>query len=371
MIRVPSRKAARERFFLNPIKTIGLLSSFLSGYYFGDITSSIQNTVQSYGARLIAIRSAGKNFDSPIAQEHVDGWIVLLNAVTEDYLQFLHKEVNKPIVTIAKDITSLHINGQMVFCDNESGIKLAVDHLVGHGHRSVGFIGYMELDDMRLRLKGYREALDYHQIEYSSNHVIDPKDYGIMGGRRAADQIVQAGFPFRSAIVGTDLNAVGMMERFTELGYRVPEDFAMIGFDNAIAGKTSKPRLSTVDQNIYRLGESAVKLLFNQFNRRVCEDNPYLVECQLVIRASCGCVETEDKEQQRTNFLSDPAISRDELDQQNEINQEFNKFIMNYQFETIKDLSWVLAPFFQWGCLGQWNKEEISFSFIIFAKIMN
>ena len=167
---------------------------------------------------MIAIRSAGKNFDSPIALDHVDGWIVLLDAVTDDYLQYLHNEVKKPIVTIAKDITSLHINGQMVFCDNEGGIKQAVHHLVGHGHRSIGFIGYMQLDDMRLRLKGYREALNRHQIAFNPDYVIDPKDYGVMGGRRAADLIIQAGFPFRAAIVGTDLNAVGMIERFTELG---------------------------------------------------------------------------------------------------------------------------------------------------------
>lgn len=340
---------------MSSIKTIGLLSPFLSGYYFSDITSSIQGTVQSHGARLIAIRSAGKNFDSPIALDHVDGWIVLLDAVTDDYLQFLHRDVNKPIVTIAKDITSLHINGQMAFCDNEGGIKQAVYHLVEHGHRSIGFIGYMQLDDMRFRLKGYREALDHHQIEFNPNYVIDPEDYGIMGGRRAADRIVQAGFPFRAAIVGTDLNAVGILERLTELGYKVPEDFAIIGFDNAIVSKTSHPRLSTVDQNIYRLGESAVNLLFDQFNSSPCKANPYLVECELIIRASCGCI--EENKVQRASLLKDPYISQSQLDKKNEFDHEFSKFIMNYKFETLKDLSWVLAPFFQWGCLGIWNKE--------------
>jgi diguanylate cyclase (GGDEF)-like protein/PAS domain S-box-containing protein len=334
-----------------------LLSPFLGGYYFSDITSSIQNTVQSYGARLIAIRSAGKNFDSPIALDHVDGWIVLLDAVTDNYLQFLHDEVKKPIVTIAKDITSLHLNGQMVFCDNEGGIKQAVHHLVEHGHRSIGFIGYLELDDMRLRLKGYREELSHHQIAFNPDYVIDPKDYGVMGGRRAADLIVRDGFPFRAAVVGTDLNAVGIIERLTELGYRVPEDFAMIGFDNANAGKTSLPRLSSVDQNIYRLGESAVKLLFDQFNHTPCLTNPYLVGCDLVVRASCGCVESEEI-RERTIPLSDPLITKAELEKKFEVNHEFNKFITNYKFEVIRDLSWILAPFFQWGCLGRWNREN-------------
>ena len=132
------------------------------------------------------------------------------------------------------------------------------------------------------------------------------------------------------------------------MGYRVPEDFAIIGFDNSIAGKTSHPRLTSVDQNIARLGESAVKLLFDQLNQIPCLTNPYLVDCDLVVRASCGCVETEETLGSSHGSL----ISKDELEHKFENNYEFNKFIMNYKFEVIKDLSWILAPFFQWGCLG-------------------
>jgi DNA-binding LacI/PurR family transcriptional regulator len=83
---------------LNPIKTIGLLSPFLSGYYFSEITSSIQATVESHGARLIAIRSAGKNFDSPIALDQVDGWIVLLDEMrllTNIYNIYTEKLINQ------------------------------------------------------------------------------------------------------------------------------------------------------------------------------------------------------------------------------------------------------------------------------------
>jgi diguanylate cyclase (GGDEF)-like protein len=336
--------------------TIGLLAPFLGGYYYNDFTSSIQSEVQSRGARLIAIRSAGNKLDVPIAVDLVDAWIVLLNPATDPYLQYLHDVVKKPIVTIARDITSLHIDSQMVFCDNEGGIKQAFQHLIGHGHREIGFIGYQSLDDMRLRLKGYREVLAEHQMNYNPDHVIDPGDFGIIGGRRAADQIVQSGFPFRAAVVGTDLNAVGMIERFTELGYRVPEDFAIIGFDNTKAGFTCSPKVSTVDQNLKQIGRTAVGLLFGQLNQTKVEANPFLVECNLIIRGSCGCDETTHIEKE-FDLNDHSQNTRDQLEKTMGTYYEFYKFIMNYKLEAIKDLAWVFAPFYQWGCLGIWNDD--------------
>jgi diguanylate cyclase (GGDEF)-like protein/PAS domain S-box-containing protein len=67
-------------------------------------------------------------------------------------------------------------------------------------------------------------------------------------------------------------------------------------------------------------------------------------------------MDSEDKEL-KVNSITNPLISNDELENKLEMTYEFNKFIMNYKFEGIKDLSWILAPYFQWGCLGRWNKE--------------
>ena len=67
---------------VNPKYTIGMLSSFLGGNYLGEVTNSIQAAVHRYGGRLIAIRTAGMKFDIPIALDHVDGWIIVNDAVT-------------------------------------------------------------------------------------------------------------------------------------------------------------------------------------------------------------------------------------------------------------------------------------------------
>lgn len=113
----------------------------------------------------------------------------------------------------------------------------------------------------------------------------------MLGGHRTADQLVNKGFPFRAAVVCTDLNALGMQERLLELGYRVPEDFALIGFDNSITTRFSKPGLPSIDQNIMSLGYGAVELLYQQFEHIPIIQHEVIVKSSLIIQGSCGCEE--------------------------------------------------------------------------------
>lgn len=339
--------------------TIGLLTPFLGGNYLGDVINSIQMAASNKGARLIAIRTAGKDFDCPIAQEHVDGWIVLNNAVSDQYLMAIDHEWKRPVVTIAKDISDLSMKGQMVSCDNEGGIKEAVHHLYEHGHRSIGFIGRIHLDDMKRRLSGYKQAMKQLGLPFKPEFVIDPNDTSVLGGRLAAEQIVAAGFPFKAAVACTDMLAYGLIERLNELGYNVPEDFAIIGFDNTDTARASYPGLSSLEQHLDKAGEAAVDLLLKRINDEIEADNPHLIQCSLSVRGSCGCSPTSE------TALEEVAVSREIVEDyirgtnritEMNVRYEFNKFILNYKFEMIKDLSWVLAPHFDWGMLGIWSE---------------
>jgi diguanylate cyclase (GGDEF)-like protein/PAS domain S-box-containing protein len=344
---------------LNPKYTIGILSSFLGGNYLGELTNTIQDAVNSYGGRLIAIRTAGMKFDLPIAVDHVDGWIVINDAVTDAYIQYLQLELKKPVVVISRDITAIIPDGYSVVCDNIGGIQAAFDHLIEHGHRSIGFVGHIRptSHDLKMRLKGYHEALKKHNIPFNSENVIDPGEISILGGHKAADHLVNAGFPFKAAVVCTDLNAFGMLERLTELGYRVPEDFALIGFDNSLTTRSSKPGLSSIDQNIKGSGFQAVELLYKQFEQIPIYQHNFIVKSNLVLRGSCGCVE-EMKPEFPSEYAPSTIITKEYFEHQLGVSYEFNKFIMKYKFDEIKDLSWILSSHFEWGCLGLWTQDD-------------
>ncbi|MEX1029967.1 MAG: EAL domain-containing protein [Paenibacillaceae bacterium] len=344
-----------------PQYTIGMLSSFLGGNYLGEVTNSIQDTVNRNGGRLIAIRTAGMKFDIPMAVDHVDGWIIVNDSVTDAYIQYLQLVRKKPFVAISRDINAIVPGGYSVVCDNIGGIHKAIDHLAQHGHRSIGFVGHIRPTsyDLKQRLQGYHEALEKHHIPFNPDHVIDPGEISILGGHKAADHLVNTGFPFRAAVVCTDLNALGMLERLTELGYRVPEDFAMIGFDNSITTRYSKPGLSSVEQNVKDLGSQAVELLFKQLTQIPIAEHNVTVQSRLVIRGSCGCVEGI-KQEHPSDDSSSIFITKEYFEHQLGVNYEFNKFIMKYKLDEIKDLSWILSSHFQWGCLGLWTRDDQS-----------
>jgi len=343
-------------------RTIGLLTPFLGGNYLGDVITSIQLAASKNDAKLIAIRTAGKDFDCPIAMEHVDGWIVLNNAVADHYLKDLADRWKKPIVTIAKDISGLNMKGQMVACDNEGGIMEAVRHLHGHGHRAIGFIGQLNLDDMRERLSGYEKALEELELPFKPEFIIDPKDTSVLGGRAAAERIVELNFPFTAAVACTDMIAYGILERFQELGYHVPGDFALIGFDNTDTARTSKPSLASIEQHLDKTGEAAVELLLRQIGQRnESHASRHLVPCTLFARESCGCSGFSEAgpatEAMYKGIVEDYITNKNRITQFN-VHYEFNKFILNYKFEMLSDLSWVLAPHFDWGMLGIWKGSD-------------
>ncbi|WP_337098283.1 EAL domain-containing protein [Paenibacillus sp. YIM B09110] len=336
--------------------TIGLLTSFLGGNYLGEMMNSIQRAALQNKTRLVAIRTAGKKFDCPIALDYVDGWIILNNAATDSYIQQLSNEWSKPIVGVAKDLGVLNVNGQTVICDNEGGIMAAVRHLHEHGHRSIGFVGHLSLDDMKYRLNGYKKGLEACGLRFDPHFVIDPDDLSVDGGRRAAEQIAQAGFPFRAVVVCTDMMAIGMIKRFEELGVRIPEDMAIIGFDNTIAARSQRSGLSSIDQNIAHKGQIAVELLLRQINNPAgsIPSSVHRIECTLIARGTCGCSTHLERETTTKQILEDHRDDKKRVTQLG-VHYEFNKFILNYNIKQLKNLSWALAPHFQWGCLGKWN----------------
>ncbi|WP_171056405.1 EAL domain-containing protein [Paenibacillus sinopodophylli] len=336
--------------------TIGLLTPFLGGNYLGDIINGIQKAAHQFDTRLIAIRTAGKPFNSPIALDHVDGWIILNNAVPDDYIKQLSSKWKKPIITIAKDMTSLEVNGQMVVCNNEGGIMDAMKHLYEHGHVEIGFVGNMGLDDMKRRYEGYIKGLEQLGLPFHAEFVINPGDFSVLGGRSAAQNIADAGFPFKAAVVCTDMTAIGMLERLTELGCRVPEDFALIGFDNTDSARTSSPSMTSIDQHIPQAAARVVELLLGQIKQPVAGIDSHMIDCTLVRRESCGCTNKDevDLKLQRLTDCEKDSIQMTQLN----VHYEFNKFIQNYSIDRLKDLSWVLAPHFQWASQGLWQQSD-------------
>lgn len=280
--------------------TIGVLSPLLSGHYFGEVLRGVARAAAAADGRVIAIQTIDPGVDEvayldqsdfryPVAWQHVAGLVVVLNSVDRAYLEAL-RSVGKPVVMISQDTPGFDC--PVVLPDNRRGAQLAVEHLVQHGHKRIGFVGWMAQQDIRERYEAYRQVLTAHDLPCGPDLLFPVDNNVATGGERAAERMIQAGMPSSACFCATDYNAVGVLRGLTAAGYRVPQDQALVGFDDVTAGQHLLPHLSTVAMRFDRVGEEAATLLLSTLagqpartGRRYVRDGP----ATFIQRQSCGC----------------------------------------------------------------------------------
>ncbi len=278
--------------------TLGVLSLFVGGFYFGDILTGIAATAARHGAQVLAVQTADPWARDgsqpapylPLACDHLDGVLVIADALRDEDRRHL-AALGKPVVTISAHNPLPRYPS--VFPDNRGGAAEAVRHLLSHGHRRIGFVGWLEQADILLRYEGYRSALLDAGISPDPSLVFTANDNIERGGREAAAALLAAGIPCTAVLAATDLNALGLMEALAAAGQRVPEDLAVIGFDDIEMAQLSMPSLSSVRQRFGVLGTTAAEYILNALAGDPVPGGPILLPTVLICRHSCGCAEEQ------------------------------------------------------------------------------
>jgi DNA-binding LacI/PurR family transcriptional regulator len=178
--------------------------------------------------------------------------------------------------------------------DNAGGIRALVLHLTReHGARQIGFVrgpdGGVEAE---LRLSAFRDALREESIEIDER-LIAPGDYTKASGANAIRVILderRVHAPLLDALVcANDFMALGAIDELGRRGLHVPEDLAVVGFDDVDSARTAHPALTTVRQPSFELGREGVRRLVAAVAKKP-EQEAILLTTELVVRRSCGCL---------------------------------------------------------------------------------
>ncbi|NIO69160.1 MAG: substrate-binding domain-containing protein [Anaerolineae bacterium] len=220
-----------------------------------------------------------------LREQHVDGLIVSGPRSDDFQLSRLHEE-GYPLV----------LHGHLPDCaipfvdvDNVGGAHKAVSHLIGLGHRRIGLItnaplSYTAAQD---RLTGYRQALQEAALPLD-DELVRYGEFSPQSGRVAMESLLALPSPPSAVFVASDVVALGAMAAVRERGMRIPQDVALVGFDDIFFAAYVSPPLTTVRLPAYGLGWAAGDMLI----RLISEDEPVerqmLLESELVIRQSCG-----------------------------------------------------------------------------------
>jgi signal transduction histidine kinase/DNA-binding LacI/PurR family transcriptional regulator/DNA-binding response OmpR family regulator len=273
------------------------------GNYIGPVFRGVCSAAQDYGCNLLLscgmahynvlarpgwpVPSPDVDF-VPVGPWNTDGLIVinpLLSEVRSRYIQELIEAGT--LVTFISSGES----GPMVTVDNEGGIRQAIAHLVNHGHRSVAFIaGYPQdaTGDSEARLNAYQAAVEAYDLVVDSGLIVYGR-HSIDGGMRAMQQLLNSQVSFTAVVASNDESAIGAMRAVKTFGLQIPQDVAIIGFDDSLEAPTQVPPLTTLHYSPAEMGYQALELLLEYISEPEKEDEVVTIPARLVVRQSCGC----------------------------------------------------------------------------------
>lgn len=225
----------------------------------------------------------------PVGPWNTDGLIVVNPLHSQTRSRYVHDLIaaGHPILFVGSGE-----GGPAIIADNAKGIQQAIQHLAEHGHQRIAFIAGSQDDlagDSGDRLHAYQEAVaadrrltpDPSLMAYG-RHVFD-------GGYTAMSEILASGSPFTAVLASNDESAFGAMQALKEAGRRIPEDVALIGFDDRLETLIQTPPLTSVRIPLYDLGYQALQSLLQMIAEQSDANFQRRVATRLMLRRSCGC----------------------------------------------------------------------------------
>lgn len=214
-----------------------------------------------------------------IMDKKVDG-VIVLGQFAEGYVQ---KLLDMQIPTVFLDFYSSRTDVETVLSDNFFGSYTITNYLIEAGHRKIGFIGNIySTSSIQDRYLGYYKSLLEHRIALNDEWVItDRESDGLTFPTLKIPENMPTAF-----VCNCDEVAYGFINQLKSLGYRVPEDVSIVGYDNHIYSTISNPRITTMDVNSYRMSSEAVEIIIKKIRDNNYHCGRILVTGKLIERDS-------------------------------------------------------------------------------------
>jgi len=269
----------------------GIVFPDLSGPYFAEVVLGYEEVAAELGRSVLILTTHGRQAAHDMVLDlaaRVDG-IVVLGRTVEDHVirDLVAKKL--PVVLIARE----RVEGvDSVNAENERSAEALGEHLLGHGHRSFAFLGDVASSvDAMQRWTGLQRALRAHGVRPPPQVRCS---YDEHGGRAAATSLLSRQRP-QALVCANDEIALGAITAAEELGLRVPNDLAVTGWDDVMAARHARPGLTTVQQPMRQLGAWAARRLHERLGGDTSSPRHEVLPTQLVVRASCGHHNKEDR----------------------------------------------------------------------------
>jgi len=261
----------------------------LSDAFLPQVLRGVHDSAAAYNFEVlfapIPLELSNGRFSRLLQGHHVDG-IILSGPRSDDEEVSQLIEANAPIV-----LQGYWPNMQVasVDVDNVKSAKMATSHLVRMGHTRIGMIVHSPeaFTAGEERLQGYQEILEENGFSVDPD-LIAFASFTPSSGEHAMRKILKAVPRPTAVFISSDTVAIGAMQVVHDLGYRIPQDLAIVGFDDIPMSVYMKPPLTTIHLPAYGIGWAAADLLIHLIDKDDALETSILLDTELVVRESCG-----------------------------------------------------------------------------------
>jgi LacI family transcriptional regulator len=268
-------------------KIIGIIVPKLVHHFFSSVIAGVENIAYDAGYQVM-IYNSGENYErevqltNSIHSFRLDGLIISMSKETTDFTHFDKLDQYGIPVVFFDRVPDLPVN--KVIFDDFQGAFDAVNHLIEQGCKKIAHLSASkQLDIGRLRIAGYKAALEKHGMPFDASLVIkcDTFDEAVP----VTEKLIREHQNLDGIFAVNDLTGIGATKAVRKAGKRIPENIKVIGFTNEISSAVCAPSLSTVDQRGTEMGEEACSLLLESIDK----DQPpqtKVVQANLILRKS-------------------------------------------------------------------------------------
>jgi DNA-binding LacI/PurR family transcriptional regulator len=268
-------------------RTVGVLLNELHNPFYAEIMDGIEDEAEALGYRLLAStggrRRGGEAHAVDMFLEHrVDGLLLVGPRLRTTEIGAAARHV--PVVVVAREVR--HPDVDWIVNDEPAGASLVIGHLVSLGHRRIVHIDGGQGAGASARRRAYEHAM--RAAGLADEIRVLGGDYTDVAGVRAAERLLASGSLPTAIFAVNDILATGVIDRLEDAGLRIPEDVAIVGYDNTFLAALHHISLTTIDQPRPEMGRRAVRALVERIDGTRTEPLRLRTVPALVVRQTTG-----------------------------------------------------------------------------------
>ncbi|ELY3458821.1 ribose operon transcriptional repressor RbsR [Cronobacter sakazakii] len=274
---------------LNQTRTIGMLITASSNPFFSELVRGVERSCFERGYSLVLCNTDGdeqrmnRNLET-LLQKRVDGLLLLCTETHQPSPAIMKRYPAIP--TVMMDWSPFDGGSDVIQDNSLLGGDIATRYLIDKGYTRIACVtGPLDKTPARLRLEGYRAAMQRAGLPVTEGYEVIG-DFEFAGGLRAMQSLLALPEPPQAVFMGNDAMAVGAYQALYQAGLRIPQDIALVGYDDIELASYMTPPLTTIHQPKDELGELAIDVLIHRMAQPELQQQRLQLTPELIVRGS-------------------------------------------------------------------------------------